>query len=603
MRSPIRFALAALAAAAFMAGCGKGQAVLGVQGETVTVPLGDPTGGPGGPTASLDVASCTVCHGTPGFSNAGADPLVAAAPPVEPAGASTSVVGVHRAHLVDGAFSRAVECASCHLVPQTAGPHHPASVVFFSRRATTIWGGGQLPQPTYAAGTCSGVYCHGTFKNGANATPSWTAAGSVACGSCHLVGVDGPGGTHPKNVGTDCGACHGQGYTSTTVNLATHMNGVLDIPTVTCSGCHGDSLRAPVATATAVDVDGNPLVKAAPPTDTDGLFVSTAVGAHLAHVSQGDTAAPGALSSALACVNCHVVPTSKTHATGTVDITFGGIATTDGATPSYDRATASCAASYCHGGFPGGNGANPVSWTGTGKLGCTDCHAAPPPANATSHHPPNPTCGTCHPGYSASIPTAVVQATHVNGTPDHTPATGCTQCHGDVTASGVANTDSRAAPGFNPNAIDAHGNPFTATNQPGIGVHQAHLTGTDFRSTPISCGDCHVVPAVDDFVHANGSAEVPFGGLALSSWGGVTQSPQYAGGTCSGVYCHGHFKNGNNVTMTWAALTPVAVPCGSCHGLPPGGGHPTSTNCGSCHTGYTQTTVNPANHLNGKLDF
>ena len=138
-------------------------------------------------------------------------------------------MGAHRAHLVDGPFRKAVECASCHLVPTSAGPHKPASVVFFSRLSTTAWAGSHLT-PTYASGTCSGTYCHGNFKNGANATPTWTAAGSVACGSCHAVSLtNGPGGTHPDitaQAGT-CGLCH-PGYTATSVNLTLHLNGKVD---------------------------------------------------------------------------------------------------------------------------------------------------------------------------------------------------------------------------------------------------------------------------------------------------------------------------------------------------------------------------------------
>jgi predicted CxxxxCH...CXXCH cytochrome family protein len=619
MRSTTRYALAAFAAASLLAGCGKARTLLGLGSTTVEVPLGDPTGGPGGPTGKIEVGTCSSCHGTAALgSNSGADPLVAVAPPLDASGLSTSAkVGAHRAHLVDGPFSHAIECSSCHLIPQSGGPHNPTSVVFFSRQATTVWTGGNLT-PTYSGGTCAGTYCHGNFKNGANAAPTWTApAGSVVCGSCHGVStVNGPGGSHPSGVGTNCGSCHGAGYTSTTVNVATHMNGVLDLANMSCSGCHGDGSRTPVASATATDVDGNPLVKAAPPIDTDALFVSTAVGAHLAHVNQGDTAASGPLSLAIACTSCHPVPTSKAHANGITQVTFGGLAITGGVTPApYNFGTATCASTYCHGNFTGGLGANALSWKGTTKLLCNGCHAAPPPANATSHHPPNPTCGTCHAGYTGST---VNVSTHVNGTIEHAPATGCTQCHGDVTANGVASTDLRAAPGTNTNAIDAHGSAYNATGQPGVGAHAKHLTSTTFRSSPMACGDCHTVPAAGDVTHANGTGDVPFGGLADTAWSGPPITPTYsrASNNCSGTYCHGNFKNGANATMTWASATPTGVVCGSCHGVStvngPGGTHPTGVgaNCSDCHgAGYSVnanpalSTVNPVLHMNGALDL
>jgi predicted CxxxxCH...CXXCH cytochrome family protein len=261
MRSTIRFALASLAAAAALAGCGQGQTIAGPEsgggggGGTVVnnVPLGDPSGGNGGPTGSIDLAACTACHGTSGFTVAGADPIVSVAPPVDTAGsASSAAVGAHRIHLTGSALAPAIECASCHLVP-TAFPHGPQKQgnVSFSRLATTEWAGPAITTASFSTSalTCSNTYCHGNFRNGANASPTWSAAGSVTCGSCHGVGPNGPGGSHPTGVGTGCGTCH-PGYTNTTVNLATHMNGVLNVNAgestggSACGGCHGTILAA-----------------------------------------------------------------------------------------------------------------------------------------------------------------------------------------------------------------------------------------------------------------------------------------------------------------------------------------------------------------------
>jgi predicted CxxxxCH...CXXCH cytochrome family protein len=577
------------------------------------VPTGDPLGGAEGPWAAVRVAACTACHGQPDLQLANADPLVAVAPPR--ALLSEWDPGAHRAHLVDGPFRRAVECASCHLVP-TAPKEHVAQAqgkVTFSRLATSSWSGSPVA-PAWNGATCSGTYCHGNFKNGSNATLAWSRDVTVACGSCHAVSpTNGPGGTHPTfSSATTCGACHGGSYTNTSVDLALHMNGKVDAGNLACSTCHGDATRVPVASATALDPSGANLVKAAPPRDAG--HGPAASGAHLAHVNQGDAAAPGPLSTAVACSACHTVPSTVAHSDGSVRVVFGGLSTAGGAVPAaYDLGTHTCASTYCHGNFAGGAGANALSWTTTGKRACNSCHGAPPgPASATVHHPPNAACGTCHPGYTA---TTVAAATHVDGTVNHVPASGCTQCHGDLTAAGVASTDVRAAPASNASAVDAHGNASTATASRGVGAHAKHLTGTTWRSAAIACSECHAVPATGDVAHANGAAAVAFGPLARTAWTGepaIAPAWNGVGGatnlTCSGTYCHGNFKNGANAAPTWAA--PSTVTCGSCHAAStangPGGTHPTlaaGQTCGSCHGGtYTNTTVDKALHMNGVVD-
>jgi predicted CxxxxCH...CXXCH cytochrome family protein len=612
MRQPILMAFLA-AGLAGLGACDKVRPLLGPpDAGTPQVPTGDPEGGPGGPTEAVQISHCTPCHGTPGLVLPNADPLVSVAPPR--ALLSDADPGAHRAHLVDGPFRRAVECASCHLVPTTPPPHRAQKQgkVTFSRLSTTSWSGAPLA-PVWDGATCAGTYCHGSFKNGANGTPAWKAGGGVACGSCHAVGAtNGAGGTHPTfSTAKDCGSCHGGGYTNDTVDLAMHMNGVVDAPNVACSTCHGDDTRVPVASATALDPTGANLVQASPPLDAGGGAAAT--GAHLAHVNQGDTAAPGPLSNAIPCATCHAVPTSAAHSNGTVDVAFSGLATAGGAAPAaYDFASHGCASTYCHGSFTGGAGANAIAWTATGKRACTSCHAAPPTPGGAVHHPPNPGCGSCHAGYTAS---SVAAATHVDGAIEHAPASGCTQCHGDLAAGGVASTDVRAAPGSDASAVDAHGNGATATSARGVGAHAKHLTGTTWRAMPIACGECHGVPPDGDEAHADGNPLVAFGPLARTAWNGEPSiAPQWngAGGaptlTCSGTYCHGNFKNGANATLTWA--TPGTVVCGTCHAVSatngPGGSHPTlgvGQSCGTCHGGsYTNTTVDPVLHMNGVVD-
>ncbi len=573
---------------------------------------------------------CTQCHGDLTVS-AVASTDVRAAPGSDAnavdahgnAAAATTArgVGVHGKHLTGTAWRASpIGCRECHSVPAAGDTSHATGTpgVTFGALARTAWTGQPAITPVWngAGGattlTCSSTYCHGAFKNGANAAPTWTAAGSVACGSCHGVSAtNGPGGTHPTfGTGQSCGSCHGGSYTNASVDPALHMNGALDVANLTCSSCHGDASRNPVASAGALDALGAYLVKASPPVDAG--HGAAATGAHLAHANQDDAAAPGPLSNAFTCSTCHPVPTSTAHSNGTVAVTFGGLATTGGVSPApYDFTGHGCASTYCHGNFTGGAGANAVAWTTTGKLACTGCHGAPPgPTSATVHHPPNPTCVSCHAGYTA---TTVAAATHVDGTIQHTPTTGCTQCHGDLTVSGVANTDIRVAPATDANAVDAHGN--SAATARGVGAHGKHLTSTTWRASPIACGECHAVPAAGDTSHVTGSPTVTFGTLAKTAWAGqpgITPVWNGAGGgttlTCSSTYCHGAFPNGANDVPTWNAAGSVG--CGSCHAASaangPGGTHPPLTagqDCGTCHGGsYTNTSVDPALHMNGQVD-
>ncbi|HQR31000.1 MAG TPA: CxxxxCH/CxxCH domain-containing protein, partial [Anaeromyxobacteraceae bacterium] len=56
---------------------------------------------------------------------------------------------------------------------------------------------------------------------------------------------------------------------------------------------------------------------------------------------------------AVACEECHTLPTTTAHANGKVDLAFGTLATTGGASPAWNGTT--CSNVYCHGSFAGGN--------------------------------------------------------------------------------------------------------------------------------------------------------------------------------------------------------------------------------------------------------
>jgi predicted CxxxxCH...CXXCH cytochrome family protein len=164
---------------------------------------------------------------------AGADVRFQAAPPTDTVGnAATTALGVgaHQAHVAGGPLTNPIACASCHVVPPNTDNHpvgaSDAEKVAFSGLAAAH---GAVPSWSPSTASCSTVYCHGATL-GAGGTlhePTWTRVdgSQAACGSCHSIPPPASTG-HPRR--TDCGECH-TGYTSTSVNRALHVNGVVDV--------------------------------------------------------------------------------------------------------------------------------------------------------------------------------------------------------------------------------------------------------------------------------------------------------------------------------------------------------------------------------------
>ena len=468
-------------------------------------------------------------------------------------------------------MSAPIACGECHVVPDRVNaPGHldqgPAQVRFGSLATS----GGATPLWSRTDARCSGVYCHGaSLPGGSSTTPLWTKVDGTqaACGACHGVPPPAP---HPQN--RSCGNCH-DGYSSSSVNLATHVDGAVEVNGLSCTSCHGDP--------------ANP--NAAPPVDTQGNTVTTAlgVGAHQEHLRDG------ALRAALACADCHTVPTSTAHSNGTVDLTFGALARTGGLVPAFDAASATCASTYCHGAsLPGGSNATP-EWTkvdGT-QAACGTCHGVPPPAP----HPQNRSCGNCHSGYTS---TSVNLATHVDGVLEVSALT-CTSCHGDP-----ARQPAAIAP-----APPSGSGGETDTSSLAVGAHLSHLQDSSIRLA-VACTECHVVPTSTG--HANGTADVAFGTLARTGAANPSWDPGAA--TCSSTYCHGATLNagGSNQLPHWTSVDSTQAACGTCHGVPPptSSGHPAvfviggSTGvCAGCHplTVNSNGTINVAGgkHIDG----
>jgi predicted CxxxxCH...CXXCH cytochrome family protein len=566
--------------------------------------------------------SCTSCHGDPSRLPA----TIAPAPPaIAGTGSSpwaASDPGAHLKHLTGTLLRKTpIACSECHVVPTTtpgppgSGDTHGdgfATVVF----GTLAKSDGASPRwnATAAPLGCAATYCHGgTLSGGTETAPLWNETGGTAsaCGACHgnPPATTSQGGKHPDVAATqNCNGCH-TGYSGVrggpiTINTTLHLNGVIDSTngSGSCASCHGDPARTPSGLASAPPAAALGVNGATPP------WAAGEPGAHQKHLTGTSLRA-----SAIACAECHAVPTTwdagGTHIDGSADVRFGSLSRTGGAAPTWNANTLGCAASYCHGGTMQGGSNTAPTWTGgAAQVACGTCHGLPPPLP----HPPigsGTNCNTCHAGYGgfAGGPIAMNTALHLNGRVDSTGGT-CTTCHGDAARVLVAGADP-LAPSSPPVAAGDAGSPW-AGSEPG--AHLAHLDPAPGSAiaAPIACSECHVVPSSlsPSGTHENGAADVAFGARATAGGAAPTWNATTLG--CAASYCHGGtMQGGSNTAPTWNG-TSAQVACGTCHGLPPttvaGGSrlHPASSgaDCGDCHTGYTSTTVNPLQHVNGVVD-
>lgn len=285
----------------------------------------------------------------------------------------------HVAHRVTGKLV----CVECHTVPATwdaeghilrdgrADPA-PAEVVFGARANLTLAAADRRGPATFAAGTCTNVYCHGAVLHaggGVATAPRWTdPAPTGTCTGCH-------GAPPPSHAQSTCTACHPAN--------APHLDGEVQIgATSGCDGCHGSS--------------GSP----APPRDLSGNLFTTAlgVGAHQAHLQASGLRGP------IACTTCHLVPASVTSP-GHIDSPLPAEVV---ASLGWDRMTQTCTTASCHG------PARPA-WTQSGQVTCGSCHGLPPATPSHTAGTPITACATCHP--SSVTPQGGIR--FVNGTTSH----------------------------------------------------------------------------------------------------------------------------------------------------------------------------------------
>jgi hypothetical protein len=275
---------------------------------------------------------------------------------------------------------------------------------------------------------------HGRRRTSASFHAFSANRGIQNCASCH--GADLAGGS----VGVACAKCH---------KAAGPANDFTK-----CTACHGGQ----------DDQSGAPPVaiwgQAGDPDRGGGTLDPVRVGAHTRH-------GVPSLASRFDCDVCHVKPAgllSVGHIddpTPVAKVVFGGVAAQvpAGTVPAWNRATASCAGTYCHGNYAGtyaysvydwgsdsyttlyaayaGKKAT-ATWTG-GPMTCASCHDDPP-RTGTWHSglhgslATDRACELCHPdatGTAAGGVSITDPAQHVNGSVEVTPRwrSRCFGCH------------------------------------------------------------------------------------------------------------------------------------------------------------------------------
>jgi predicted CxxxxCH...CXXCH cytochrome family protein len=584
-----------------------------------------------------DAKTCTSCHGTAGRPGiAGADANQPAAPPKDVADnvvTTAKGVGAHLAHVNQGTFRTSpLACTECHGATIPTGQYHADGAVqmgggTLALNAALGTAAGTAQALGWSGVTCANTYCHGNFRGGATNTPPWTGTftagtSSLGCASCHpaVPSASSPV-FHPSN--TTCASCHGAGFTTTAVDKATHLDGLLTLPgrTGTCNRCHGWSDAG--TTGGFVAAAGGSATNAIAAPGTPATTSALAVGTHTAHVNQANS--PMALP--FACSECHYNTANAVNggvftagsdghvtASGAPVWTGAVIAKAGSMSPGY--AAGSCSNTYCHTKYATGNA---PSWNTTGKLGCNACHPVSfgNPAAATNYHPTSTACTGCH--GAGNNATQVVASSHVNGSVTLAGRTGtCNRCHGLVDGTAVVD-----AANADPNVLAVPGTPALATSgtdagQGLAGTHVAHVNQSAVNpfARPIHCTECHGADKLAASDHANGSAVPDWTAAVVSKAGGITPGYTPATGSCA-TYCHGKYAvtpyvSSNLTAPTWTGAGRLA--CGtSCHADPPlvqTDGvtvHPQNTACSQCHPGYADVgaatrTVNLTYHLNGAVD-
>lgn len=329
-----------------------------------------------------------------------------------------------------------------------------------------------------------------------------------------------------------------------------------------CSQCHGATFTGGISAVSCQSCHDGGLTSC---TGCHGQ--PPAQGAHVAHVLVG------AVGARMDCTECHLKPALYTDAghlhNGPAVIHFGPLASSRSATPSFAPAVQTCAGVYCHGGAFADTAATLTTpaWNGgAAQATCGTCHGLPP----SGHVSTGDQCEHCHRAVVDGQRHVVDTARHVNGVVDFGVGEGCTSCHGQP---------------------------------PATGSHVAHMSAAHALAAPVTCGECHTVPAtVDAPGHLTATAQVTLTGVRATGSGAVQPVFDAQAKTCANVHCHG------SEAPVWGGGQDV-IACGACHGVPPASAPhiPTLTlaDCVQCHAATVEAggaiKLGGA-HMNGVVD-
>lgn len=549
-------------------------------------------------------ADCTSCHGNPPVvDTTAANGLVN----TDVTGSATS--GKHDTHVNTLGYT----CNTCHtgwesaneMPDQTVAARINLGFSAFGDTIATYNGRNKVNGYKATAGTtvtttatltCASIYCHGT------ATPAWTTAATVVCGSCHGTAATGAPsesagdgdlsgavtgtkvGKHVKHTAKyACDICHnGAGY-----GTAKHVDGSNDIsfsgaavgttydkPSSTCSSvtCHTGADYVWNTSSPALGCDschGYPPTSASDAANNKHAAGATPVN-HDKFIAGDSSAITGNHDD---CATCHgknnAGETDNTAAGGDQylstyhgdgKIEMNGWATDSGQDTQYNSANWGCAKA-CHANaaaYQLSDSALPVQLHRYGAGGCNGCHDAgsggAPIVSAASGHTDADGAG----------------ATYTAGT--------CTDCHPGGTK-GIMHAKSGDA------------NVVAIPNNTTVGISYTHLVDTGINGFVLGgdattgtteaqiCWNCHDTNGISEWgVNNNantGSSPYNYGTVTSSNWTAATWSSsrtQYAYKT--GAIQSTHTAN---PSVTDAALTGAAygytetknavgeIRCSNCH--------------------------------------
>ncbi len=538
-------------------------------------------------------------------------------------------------------------------------------------------------------GNCATAYCHDDgLGNGAASlidSPTW---GSVVakCNVCHLSRpASGSHIAHVTSVNIGCASCHKGAVEGASVPV-NHVNGLIDVFQTTPGDLGypaGKPKGSPYLACTNASCHASPTTGLVITTPTWGdsstqkcalchaLHPST--GSHDAHFNFG-------LSD---CSNCHKgavdgKTVSTNHSNGLIDIDNASGALGYPTPRAIGSAASTCTTTICHNDGRGVAKTTPTWGTLTPPANCTMCHDRRPTTGSHSQHIVNQGvyCTNCHKGaVEGSTPPVlhlsnavdVFKSTegdmgyptrkllgspyqscnggaancHVNVSPQWGANTNnhqCTKCHGQGVPFASYSTGNRqSAPGYGGVGLGTSRQLGTITtfvsDDPKVGSHDTHMRSLNNLGKPVSCADCHLIPATPFSAgHMNGSSLPTWSNMVQNKEtitgsaipytfgkGAIISTYDSATGTCSNIYCHGGtLTDGKGTSPKWNDSTYLtgdrSHDCQQCHGFPPTSSLAKKshdpvleTNCASCHPhngtrDATDVLAGHDFHINGNLE-